>query len=70
MENPELSAITILFMREHNYWVRALKTQHPNWNGYQLYHMAKSINTAEYQNIVYNEFLPALIGPVLGPYAG
>jgi peroxidase len=70
MENPELSAITILFMREHNYWVRALKAQHPNWNGDQLYDMARSITTAEYQNIIYNEFLPALIGPVLGPYAG
>ena len=70
MENPELSAITILFMREHNYWVRALKTQHPNWNGDQLYDMARSITTAEYQNIIYNEFLPALIGPVVGPYAG
>jgi peroxidase len=32
--------------------------------------MAKAINTAEYQNIVYQQFLPVLIGPVLGPYRG
>ena len=62
MENPELTAVTILFMREHNFWVRILKNQHPNWSGDQLYNMAKEINTAEYQNIVYKEFLPALIG--------
>jgi peroxidase len=70
MENPELTAVTILFMREHNFWVGTLKAQHPNWTGDQLYNMAKAITTAEYQNIVYNEFLPLLIGPVLGPYSG
>jgi peroxidase len=70
MENPELSAVTILFMREHNFWVATLKAQHPNWTGDQLYNMAKAINTAEYQNIVYKEFVPLLAGPVLGPYNG
>ena len=72
MENPELTAVTILFMREHNFWVRTLKNQHPNWSGDQLYNRAKEINTAEYQNIVYNEFLPVLIGanPVMGAYHG
>jgi peroxidase len=70
MENPELTAATILFMREHNFWVGILKNQHPNWSGDQLYNMAKAINTAEYQNIVYQQFLPVLIGPVLGPYRG
>ena len=70
MENPELTAVTTLFMREHNFWVGILKNQHPNWSGDQLYNMAKAINTAEYQNIIYKEFLPVLIGPVLGPYRG
>jgi peroxidase len=70
MENPELSAATILFMREHNYWVQQLAGSHPNWTGDQLYQMARAITTAEYQNIVYNEYLPVLIGGVLGPYHG
>jgi peroxidase len=70
MENPELTALTILFMREHNFWVAKLKAQNPTWTGDQLYNMAKAITTAEYQNIVYREYLPALIGSVLGPYAG
>jgi peroxidase len=70
MENPELTATTILFMREHNFWVHTLKTQHPNWTGDQLYHMAKEMTTGEYQNIIYKEFLPLLIGNVLGPYRG
>ncbi len=70
MENPELTAVTTLFMREHNLWVSRLKTQHPSWTGDQLYNMTKAITTAEYQNIVYEEYLPALIGPVLGQYKG
>ncbi len=70
MENPELTALTILFMREHNYWVAQLKAQNPKWTGDQLYNMAKAITTAEYQNIIYKEYLPLLIGPVLGPYHG
>jgi len=70
MENPELVAVTTLFMREHNYWAKILATQHPNWSGGAIYDLAKAITTAEYQNIVYEEYLPMLIGPVLGPYHG
>jgi Animal haem peroxidase len=70
MENPELTAVTTLFMREHNYWVRTLASAHPTWTGDQLYQMARAITTAEYENIVYKEYLPVLIGPVLGPYRG
>jgi peroxidase len=70
MENPELTALTILFMREHNFWVGTLKMQHPSWTGDQLYNMAKAITTAEYQNIIYTEYLPLVIGPVLGTYQG
>lgn len=67
-ENPEITAVTTLFMREHNYWVQALRAQHPGWSGGQLYDMAKAITTAEYQNIIYGEFLPLLIGPVIAPW--
>jgi peroxidase len=70
MENPELTALTILFMREHNFWVGTLKAQHPDWTSDQLYNMAKAVTTAEYQNIIYQEYLPLLLGPVLGPYRG
>jgi peroxidase len=70
MENPELTATTTLFMREHNNWVGQLKTQHPDWTGDQLYNMARAITTAEYQNIVYSEYLPVLIGHALGTYQG
>jgi peroxidase len=70
MENPELTATTTLFMREHNRWVGELKQQHSDWTGDQLYGMARAITSAEYQNIIYEEYLPVLIGPFLGPYKG
>jgi peroxidase len=57
-------------MREHNSWVDTLKSQHPDWSAAQLYNMAKSITTAEYQNIIYQEYLPVLIGDALKPYNG
>jgi len=69
-ENPELTAISTMFVREHNYWVGQLQEQHPNWTGDQFYNMAKAITTAEYQNIIYSEYLPALVGNAVGPYTG
>lgn len=69
-ENPELTVCTTLFMREHNYWVAQLKAANPNWTGTQLYNMAKAITTAEYEHIIYSEYLPMLIGPAIPPYTG
>ena len=70
MENPELTAVTTLFMREHNYWVATLKAQNPSWTGDQLYNMARAITTAEYENIIYTEYLPLLLGPFPSGYPG
>jgi len=62
-ENPDLTALQTLFVREHNYQVDLLHQQHPNWTGDQLYQQAKAIVTAEIQNITYTEYLPHLLGP-------
>ena len=70
-ENPDLTAVDVLFVREHNYWVAQLHAQQPNLSGDQLYDMARAITTAEYQNITYNEYLPSLLGKhALGAYHG
>ena len=61
-ENPDLTALQTLFVREHNRWVDKLAAQHPDWSGDQLYNMAKAITTAEIAHITYNEFLPHLLG--------
>lgn len=70
-ENPDLTAITTLFVREHNYQVDRLQKLHPDWSGNQLYQNARAIVTAEIENITYTEFLPHLLGPnAIQPYQG
>jgi hypothetical protein len=70
-ENPDLTAVDALFVREHNYWVAKLHAEQPSLTGDQLYDMARAITTAEYQSITYNEYLPTLLGKnALGAYHG
>ncbi|HVX09808.1 MAG TPA: peroxidase family protein [Pirellulales bacterium] len=70
-ENVELTNITTLFVREHNYQATLLAKQHPNWTDEQLYQGARQIVIGEIQSITYNEWLPALMGNnALTPYQG
>jgi peroxidase len=70
-ENPSLTALQTLFVREHNYQVDLLHENHPELTGNQLYQQAKAITTAEIANITYKEFLPHLLGPdTIQPYQG
>ena len=70
-ENPDLTALQVLFVREHNYQVDLLQKQHPSWTGDQLYQQARAIVTAEIAHITYSEFLPHLLGSdAIDPYAG
>jgi peroxidase len=70
-ENIELSNLTTLFVREHNYQATLLAKQHPTWTDEQLYQAARQIVIGEIQSITYNEWLPALMGNnALTPYRG
>ena len=70
-EQVGLTALHVLFVREHNRWVSILAGEHPDWNGEQLYQEARRLVGAEMQVITYREFIPALLGPdALPPYNG
>jgi peroxidase len=62
-ENPALTALQTLFVREHNWQVDRLAAEDPTLTGDELYEMARAIVSAEIAHITYSEFLPALLGP-------
>ena len=54
-----------IWMREHNRLAELLKNRHPNWDDEKLYQEARRIVIAEYQHIIYNEWLPIILGSKL-----
>jgi hypothetical protein len=70
-ENPDLTAIQTLFLREHNRIARVINQKHPRWTDEQIFQQARARVIAEIQAITYNEYLPALLGrDALSPYRG
>lgn len=70
-ENPSLTALQTLFVREHNFQVDRLQAAHPELGGDELYETARAVVAAEIARITYAEFLPHLLGPgALAAYEG
>ena len=70
-ENIELTALETLFVRNHNRLATMLQTKHRNWTDEELYQEARKVNIAQYQNIVYDEWIPAVLGAAaLSAYQG
>ena len=61
-ENVELTALETLFVRNHNLIATELQKEHPTWTDEQLYQEARKINIAQYQEIIYTQYLPDLLG--------
>lgn len=66
-EHPCLTAFHTLFVREHNLLAAELKVIFRHWKDEKLYQMARQMNIAQFQKIVYEEFLPAMTGRALKP---
>ena len=62
--NEQLNLIVLhtVWLREHNRVARFLQRMNPFWDDERLYQEARRITTAEYQHIVYNEWLPIILG--------
>ena len=60
-----MGAIHTVFLREHNRIAKQLKLQNPRLNEELLFQNARRIVNAEWQHIIYNEFLPTLLGQTI-----
>ena len=62
-EQLNLLVMHTVWMNEHNRVADELARKHRSWNDEKLFQEARRIVIAEYQHIIYSEWLPKIIGP-------
>jgi len=61
-ENLALTSIQTLWNREHNRIAATLASLNPTWSDEVLYQETRRIVIAEYQMVVFNEYVPLIYG--------
>ena len=62
-EQPGLASLHSLFLNEHNRIAREIKLLNSSLSDEDIYQLTRTAVIAQLQNIVYNEFLPLVLGP-------
>lgn len=61
-QNPGLTIMHIVLLREHNRLADQLQNINPQWDDETVFQEAKRINNAQFQHISYYEWLPIFLG--------
>ncbi|XP_050079851.1 peroxidase-like [Anopheles maculipalpis] len=61
-QSPHLTLLHQAFVLEHNRLARELAELNPDWDDGVLFQQARKLNIAQYQKIVYYEWLPIYLG--------
>ncbi|CAO4377381.1 unnamed protein product [Caenorhabditis nigoni] len=59
--HPGLLPLHTVFIKEHNRLAVMTKSAKPSWNDEQIYQFVRRVMVAQWQHIVYNEYLPKLL---------
>ncbi|KAM6954414.1 myeloperoxidase-like [Aplochiton taeniatus] len=62
-ENPALTSLHTLMLREHNRLARELAKLNPTWDGERLYQEARKIVGAYFQVVTFRDYLLHIVGP-------
>jgi peroxidase len=63
----DLIALHTLLVLNHNSWAMRVSTLHGEWTDDQLFWKARQLNVAEWQFILFHEWLPSLLGTQAPP---
>jgi hypothetical protein len=69
-ENPALTVLHTIFLREHNRRARELASNNPTWTDEELYQEARRWVIALIQHVTFDEYMPVTIGDAAPDYTG
>jgi len=61
-EIPGLLGMHTLFIREHNRIAAEFRRARPELDDEEVFQRSRRINVAQFQHIIYNQYLPILLG--------
>ena len=60
--NPYMTTLYTIFLRSHNKLAREIRKSKKMWNDERVFQMARRINVAIYQKIIYSEWADVIVG--------